>query len=75
MHAILASPSPSPRVSKSKNFLDNMTFHAKTFRITRKKHDVFDFATNVRKTRQFHVFLGNVRMYRNYQTMFCLVNL
>ena len=48
------------RVRKSKNFPDSKIFHAKTFRIKRVNRDIFDIATNVRKTCQFHVFLGNV---------------
>ena len=48
------------RVRKSKNFPGSKIFHAKTFRIKRVNRDIFDFATNVRKTCQFHVFLGNL---------------
>ena len=49
-----------PRVRKCENFPDSKIFYAKTFRIKRVNRDIFDFATNVRKTCQFHVFLGNV---------------
>ena len=48
------------RVRKSENFPGSKIFHAKTFRIKRVSRDIFDFATNVRKTCQFHVFLENV---------------
>ena len=44
------------RVRKNKNFLDSRIFHAKNFRIKGAIQDIFDFATNVRKTRKFHVF-------------------
>ena len=44
------------RVRKSKNFPGCKIFHPKTFWIKRVNLDIFDFATNVRKTRQFHVF-------------------
>ena len=48
------------RVRKSKNFPESMIFHAKTFRIKRVNRDTFAFATKVRKTREFYVFLANV---------------
>ena len=48
------------RVRKSKNFPDSKIFHVKTFRIKRVNCDTFAFATKVRKTREFHVFLANV---------------
>ena len=48
------------RVRKSKNFTDSNIFHAKTFRTKRVNRDTFAFATKVRKTREFHVFLANV---------------
>ena len=47
------------RVRKSKNFPDSKIYHAKTFRIKRVNRDTFAFATKVRKTREFHVFLAN----------------
>ena len=48
------------RVRKCENFPGSKIFHAKTFRKKRVNADIFDFATNVRKTCQFHMFLGNV---------------
>ena len=45
-----------PGSEKAKTF----RVHPKTFWIKRVNLDIFDFATNVRKTRQFHVFLANV---------------
>ena len=43
-----------------KNFPDSKIFHAKTFQTKRVNRDTFAFATKVRKTREFHVFLANV---------------
>ena len=62
------------RVRKSENFPGSKIFHAKTFRIKRVNRDIIDFATNVHKTCQYYVFLGNAhkigkkkkqKMYRN----------
>ena len=47
---------------KSENLPGSKIFHAKTFRIKRVNRDIFDIATNLRKTCQFHVFLGNVQI-------------
>ena len=52
------------RVRKSKNFPGSKIFHPKTFWIKRVNLDIFDFATNVRKTRQFHVFLAKMHKIR-----------
>ena len=52
------------RVGKSRNFSDSKIFHAKTFWIKRVNCDNFDFATKVRKTREFDVFLANVHKTR-----------
>ena len=51
---------PPCRVRKSKNFPVSKIFHTKTFRIKRVNRKTFAFATKVRKTREFHVFLANV---------------
>ena len=48
------------RVRKSKNFPDSKIIHAKTFRTKRVKRDNFAFATKVRRTREYHVFLANM---------------
>ena len=63
------------RVRKSKNLPDNKIFHAKTFRI-RCVSTMFLISRQICvKLENFMFFLGNVRMYRNYQTTYCLDSL
>ena len=58
---------------KSENFPGSKICHAKTFRIKRVNDNIFDFTTNVRKTKQCNVILKNVHknvhdIQRNDQT-------
>ena len=45
---------------KNENFPGSKICHAKPFRITRVNDNIFDFTTNVRKTKQCNVILENV---------------
>ena len=58
---------------KNENFPGSKICHSKPFRITRVNDNIFDFTTNVRKTKQCNVILENVHknvynIQRIYQT-------
>ena len=52
----LKLPYSLTRVRKRKNFLSSKILRAKTFRIKCVNCDIFYFAINLRRTRQFNVF-------------------